>query len=204
MGGHSLGDYASTAITDALSRIELTGSLSESVDRIEDQLLEVNDHLREHAREHCDGGTIGSTVVVFLARGKVGVALWAGDSRLYRLRDGRVEQITRDHNPVADLLESGAVTEEEALNTDTHIVTRAVGGQRDLHLDVAVFDLQPSDTVLLCSDGLYREVSPESMKDALAADVDVAAKQLMETCLSGAARDNVSLVVAHADAGGAH
>ena len=197
-----MGDYASNAITEALSRIALTSSLSESVDRIEDQLVDVNAHLREHAREHCEGGTIGSTVVVFLARGKVGVALWAGDSRLYRMRDGRVEQITRDHNPVADLLETGAVTEEEALNTDTHIVTRAVGGQRDLHLDVAVFDLQPSDTVLLCSDGLYREVSPEFMKDALAADVDAAAQRLMETCLSGAARDNVSLVVAHAEGAG--
>jgi len=80
MGGHSFGDCASATITDALRRTNLAGTLSECVDEIEDLLLDVNSHLRQHAKEHCHGSTIGSTVVVFVARGNVGVALWAGDS----------------------------------------------------------------------------------------------------------------------------
>jgi serine/threonine protein phosphatase PrpC len=199
MGGHKAGDYASETIAQMLADLDLSQDLSECVDLVEDGMLEVNDHLRRHARTQCDGNTVGSTVVVLIVRGEVGVALWAGDSRLYRMRGRLMSQITRDHNPVSDLLDSGSVTEDEALNTDTHIITRAVGGQRDLHLDVAVFDVQPGDTMLLCTDGLYREIEPQSIYDALQHDVDKAVTLLMQDCLRGPARDNVSLVVARAE-----
>ncbi|MCR9261116.1 MAG: protein phosphatase 2C domain-containing protein [Pseudomonadaceae bacterium] len=199
MGGHKAGDYASETIAQMLADLNLSQDLSECVDLVEDGMLEVNDHLRRHARTQCDGNTVGSTVVVLIVRGETGVALWAGDSRLYRMRGRLMSQITRDHNPVSDLLDSGGITEDEALNTDTHIITRAVGGQRDLHLDVAVFDVQPGDTMLLCTDGLYREIEPQSIYEALQHDVDKAVTLLMRDCLQGPARDNVSLVVARAE-----
>ena len=198
MGGHADGDYASDAIVQSLAEVTLTNDLSDCVDAIEDRLLEVNDHLRRQARVLGKGGTIGSTVVALVARGNVGVALWAGDSRLYRLRHGRFTLITRDHNPIADLLDQGSVTESEALAADTHVVTRAVGGQPDLHLDVAVFDIEPEDTLLLCSDGLYREVHSDEICTALKRDVRGAVEELMVRCLEGAARDNVSVVVTRA------
>ena len=197
MGGHMAGDVASQAITDALARLPLGGALSDDVDLVEDALLSVNDELRLHARNECRGGTVGSTVVTLIAREDVGVVLWAGDSRLYRLRNGRLEQVTRDHNPVSDLLDSGAVTEEEALATDTNIITRAVGGQANLSLDVAVFDVDPHDTLLLCSDGLYREIGEDVLCDAMAGDdLTTVADGLLSRCLAGSARDNVSLVLA--------
>lgn len=197
MGGHQAGDVASQAIADALRRVRLSGDLCQDVDRIEDALVAVNDELRVHARTQCQGGTVGSTVVALLVREDVGVALWAGDSRLYRLRRGRLEQVTRDHNPISDLLESGAVTEAEALAADTNIITRAVGGQADLNLDVVVFDVTPEDTFLLCSDGLYRELEFPDLQAQLAGDpLDEVARSLLETCLAGPARDNVSLVLA--------
>ncbi len=202
MGGHNAGDFASEAIVQALADIELGKSLADAVDGIEDCLLAVNDELRRHARLNCAGETVGSTVVVLVVRGGVGVVLWAGDSRLYRLRERKIEQITRDHNPVSDLLDVGGVTEEEAVNADTHIITRAVGGQSELHLDVAVFDIQPGDTVLLCSDGLYREVMPHTLFNALQQDVDVAVETLVKECLQGEARDNLSVVVARAEVAG--
>lgn len=199
MGGHKAGDYASESIAQMLADLKLPDDLDECVDRIEDGMLEVNDHLRRHARIECDGNTVGSTVVVLVVRGEVGVALWAGDSRLYRMRGRSMSQVTRDHNPVSDLLDSGGVTEDEAVNTDTHIITRAVGGQRDLHLDIAVFDVQPGDTLLLCSDGLYREIDAQLIYEALQHDVDKAVTLLMDDALDGPARDNVSLVVARAE-----
>lgn len=198
MGGHNAGEYASEAITQSLSEVTLTGSLADCVDAIEDRLLEVNDHLREHARSFANGATVGSTVVVVVARGNVGVVMWAGDSRLYRLRDDKIELLTRDHNPVADLYEQGAVSETEMLTTDTNVITRAVGGQRELHLDVAAFDVLPGDTFMLCSDGLYREIDAQGLSCALALPVDEAVSTLMSQCLSGAARDNVSIVVTRA------
>lgn len=201
MGGHMAGDVASQAITDALARLPLGGELSDDVDRVEDTLLSVNDELRLHAQNECRGGTVGSTVVTLLAREDVGVVLWAGDSRLYRLRNGRLEQVTRDHNPVSDLLDSGAVSEAEALATDTNIITRAVGGQASLSLDVAVFDVDEGDTLLLCSDGLYREIGEDVLSVAMGGDdLESVAGDLLSRCLAGSAKDNVSLVLARPEA----
>ncbi|MDH3640763.1 MAG: protein phosphatase 2C domain-containing protein [Gammaproteobacteria bacterium] len=197
MGGHHAGDVASSAIADALNSLPLNGSLAEAVDAVEDALLMVNNQLRLHARTECLGSTIGSTVVAMVSRGRVGVVLWAGDSRLYRLRGSRLEQITRDHNPISDLLDSGAVTEADAVAADTNIITRAVGGQPELYLDVAIFDVDPRDTFLLCSDGLYRELERGELVDEMRADgLEEIAQALLERCLAGAARDNVSLVIA--------
>jgi len=202
MGGHHAGDVASRAIAEALRRVRLSGDLSADVDKVEDALISVNDELRLHSRTQCQGGTVGSTVVALLVRGETGVALWAGDSRLYRLRRGRLEQVTRDHNPISDLLDSGAVSEAEAVAADTNIITRAVGGQADLNLDVVIFDVQPTDTFLLCSDGLYRELAPMELQMQLGGEaLDEVADTLLELCLAGPARDNVSLVLARPEAG---
>lgn len=198
MGGHDAGEYASEAIVQSLAEVTLHHQLSECVDAIEDRMLEVNDHLRQHARLHCEGHTVGSTVVVLVVRDGVGVVLWAGDSRLYRCRSGQLELMTRDHNPVADLYDVGGATEAEVLAADTNVITRAVGGQPDLHLDIAAFPVEPGDTLLLCSDGLYREIDDELLLQAMQTDVDDCVHNLMQACLRGAARDNVSLVVTRA------
>ncbi|MEM7078118.1 MAG: protein phosphatase 2C domain-containing protein [Pseudomonadota bacterium] len=199
MGGHEAGDYASQSVTHALRALALETDLSERVDAVEDTLLDVNDHLRNHARLHCDGQTVGCTVVTLLVEDNVGVALWAGDSRLYRMRDARIEQITRDHNPVSDLLDSGGVTEEQAEAADTNIITRAVGGQRDLHLDVAVFDVLAGDTLLLCTDGLYRELDQPQLQACLEQrELNAAVDDMRSRVLAGAARDNLSMVMVRA------
>jgi serine/threonine protein phosphatase PrpC len=196
MGGHEAGDVASQAVTAALAAVPACDSLSRQVDAVEDALLAVNDELRLHARCQGAGTTIGSTVVAMLAAAETAVVLWAGDSRLYRLRAGRLEQITRDHNPVSDLLDVGAVSEEEALAADTNVITRAVGGQPRLFLDVAVFDVAPRDTFLLCSDGLYRELAAEALAAGLAEEgLERAADRLLAQSLEGPAQDNISLVV---------
>jgi serine/threonine protein phosphatase PrpC len=135
-------------------------------------------------------------VVTLLANEDVGVALWAGDSRLYRLRHGVLTQITRDHNPIGDLLDDGLITEQTALARETNVVTRAVGGHGQLFLDVAVFDICLGDTFLLCTDGLYRELDHQQIRDLLAADsVSESAIGLVRECLAHGARDNVSVVV---------
>ncbi|MEM7099390.1 MAG: protein phosphatase 2C domain-containing protein [Pseudomonadota bacterium] len=198
MGGHNAGEYASERIAQCLDQVHLEADLSVCVDRIEDALIEVNTHLREHSMLECGGQTVGSTVVAVVTRGHLGVVLWAGDSRLYRQRGHSITLVTRDHNPIADLLDSGGVTEDQAIHGDTHIITRAVGGQLDLHLDVAVFDVAPGDTLLLCSDGLYRELSVDEIQACMAMEVDNAVEHLLQQVLEGEARDNVSAVLTRA------
>ncbi|TDJ24045.1 MAG: serine/threonine-protein phosphatase [Gammaproteobacteria bacterium] len=196
MGGHEAGEIASQRITNALAEVTPAELFSDTVDRVDDTLDEVNDGLRWYADEHCEGRIVGSTVVTMLAGDGVGVALWAGDSRLYRLRDSELCQITRDHNPIADLLDDGLVSEKTAVESDTNIVTRAVGGQLELFLDVAVFDLERGDTFLLCSDGLYREVGAEEIGDLMSREsLTQGVMELIDLSLQRGARDNVSVVL---------
>lgn len=196
MGGHSAGDVASQAICDALQSVRLTGSLASKVDQVEDALLHVNDALRIHGELECNGATVGSTVVAMMIEQNTGVVLWAGDSRLYRRRGVHLDQITRDHNPVCDLLDSGAVTESQALAADTNVITRAVGGQSGLTLDVALFDVRPGDTYMLCTDGLYRELTHAQLERALCLEeLTAVSDRLLQRALAGEARDNVSFVV---------
>jgi protein phosphatase len=196
MGGHEAGEIASQRITTALAGVAPAASFTDTVDRVDDTLEEVNDGLRWYSDEHCAGRIVGSTVVTMLAGDSVGVALWAGDSRLYRLRESELCQITRDHNPIADLLDDGLVSEEAAVESDTHIVTRAVGGQFELFLDVAVFDLERGDTFLLCSDGLYREVDAEEIGDLMGREnLAQGVTELIDLSLQRGARDNVSVVL---------
>jgi len=196
MGGHDAGDFASQAITDGLARVCASGGLTELVDEVDDLLAQINSRLRDHAERCCEGRVVGSTVVTLVSNGDVGVALWAGDSRLYRLRDGRLFQITRDHNPMAELLDDGLIGEHTARRRDSNIVARAVGGQSHLFLDVVVFDVRPGDTYLLCSDGLYRELSDDEIAGFLAApSVEDCAGCLINASLARGARDNVSTIV---------
>ena len=134
--------------------------------------------------------------MTLLADEDVGVALWAGDSRLYRLRHGVLTQITRDHNPIGDLLDDGLITEQTAQARETNVVTRAVGGHGQLFLDVAVFDICLGDTFLLCTDGLYRELAHQDIGELLATEnVRESASMLVAECLVRGARDNVSVVI---------
>ncbi len=201
MGGHAAGDLASSSITQALSEIRASDCLNSLLNSVDDTVVEVNRSLRAHARLHNNGKTIGSTVVAFLSSDKVGVSIWAGDSRLYRLRGNKLEQITRDHNPIADLLDDGLITEQTALAKETNIITRAVGGQENLVLDVVVFDVEPQDTFLLCSDGLYRELGFDEIADMMSVDnLHRCSQHMLRVCLERGARDNVSLILSRASA----
>ena len=199
MGGHAAGDVASRMLTEAVAGMEITGSFPTVVDRFDDAMIEINRQIRRHADEHFGGKTMGCTLVSMLTRGPVGVCLWAGDSRLYLVRDGEMVQISRDHDPLEELVESGAITPEQAdEHPDSSVITRAVGGQPELFLDIIAFDVQPADVFLLCSDGLYREVLRDEIHQILGNEepVERTAKTLMNLALERGARDNVSVIVA--------
>lgn len=201
MGGHEAGDVASRMIVEALAALPSADSLADWVDRIDDTLEDVNHRLRDHAATQFGGRTMGSTVVVMLARGDTGACLWAGDSRLYRWRGGTIEQISTDHSEVQKLVDQGVLTPEEADNhPNANIITRAMGGAPDLHIDVTLFSIHAGDRFLLCSDGLYNEVLAAEMGEALGdASVEQAAGRLLGLALERGARDNVSVVIAGAE-----
>lgn len=196
MGGHAAGDVASHAIIHPLQQLERPDSLPEFVDAVEDVLLTVNQQLRDYARDELSGRTVGSTVISLLLSQRTGVCLWVGDSRLYRLRQGQLTRVSRDHSAVQEMVESGAITQAEAdSHPKSNVITRAVGGGDVLHVDAAIFVPEPGDVYLLCSDGLYNEVTEDSIRRKLALELEEAAQRLIDEALHNGGRDNVSLVI---------
>ena len=204
MGGHDFGDYASQLIVERLDAVPELARPSEFVNRVEDELLEVNRHLYDKSMEGEEPSVIGSTVVALLAFDRYCVAIWAGDSRMYRLRDGQLARITRDHSEVQNLVDQGLVKEEDAeLHPQANVITRAVGGADALFLDYALHELLPNDRFLLCSDGLYKDIVESEFCDELTrGDCREASESLLALALSRECNDNVTvLVVDFVDAG---
>jgi protein phosphatase len=196
MGGHAAGDVASNAVIFPLHDIQPPEDLPDFVDFIEDTFMSVNQQLRDYANNELGGRTVGSTVVSLLLTQRVGVCLWAGDSRLYRLRGGQLSRLSRDHSAVQEMVEAGAITQAEAdSHPKSNVITRAVGGAEFLFVDCAVFAPEAGDKYLLCSDGLYNEVMDDTIRRKLALEPEEATACLLEEALNNGGRDNVSLIV---------
>lgn len=196
MGGHAAGDYVSSLIVDSLRGIAVGRSLDEYVAALQSDLLRVNAAVREETANR--GVTMmGSTVVVLATRDLRGMCLWAGDSRLYRLRDGVLEGISRDHSYVQDLQDSGLLSEAEArVHPRANIVTRAIGVEAQLNLALTELLLVPGDSYLLCSDGLNKTVEDEEIREVLSHDEPgEIASSLVSLGLMRGAPDNITVVV---------
>ncbi|MGF6224953.1 PP2C family protein-serine/threonine phosphatase [Pseudomonas frederiksbergensis] len=196
MGGHAAGDYVSSLIVDSLRNVAVGRSLDEYVAALKTDLLRVNAVVREETANR--GVTMmGSTVVVLAARGLRGVCLWAGDSRLYRLRDGLLESISRDHSYVQDLQDSGLLSEAEArVHPRANIVTRAIGVEAQLKLAIVELLLMPGDSYLLCSDGLTKTVEDHEISEVLSHDEPgEIASSLVSLGLMRGAPDNITVIV---------
>ncbi|HYE34290.1 type VI secretion system-associated protein TagF [Methylocaldum sp.] len=200
MGGHQAGDVASRAIVEALAALPAAADLDESVGNVESALQRVNTELCELARQSSSGQLIGSTVVVLLAMNNRCACLWAGDSRLYRHRSDRLEQLTRDHSLVDDLSHFELLTpEQRAGQGHCNVITRAVGADPMLALDLVKFDVLEGDDFLLCSDGLDKEASSAEIEEILGTgDCRGRAESLIALAMDRGARDNVTVIVVEA------
>ena len=121
-----------------------------------------------------------------------------GDSRAYRVREGTITRISRDHSLVQNLIDAGMLTPEQAeTHENANLITRAVGAAEEVEVDVVRGDALPGDQFLLASDGLTRVVSDEELAAELSrGPLDAAADRLIDTVLERGAPDNVSLIVA--------
>lgn len=197
MGGYESGNVASNMIVSTLQEIQSNASLSEFVDCVEDSLLDVNQRILEYADIMLDGRTLGSTVVTLIIRGRVGICLWAGDSRLCRMRNGQFLQLSRDHSQVEELVQLGVLTVDEAEHhPDSNIITRAIGASSELYIDINVFSVQMGDIFLLCSDGLYNMISQNEISRIISGqNIKVASDELIQLALDNGAKDNVSVIL---------
>ncbi|MDG4553634.1 MAG: serine/threonine-protein phosphatase [Candidatus Competibacter sp.] len=203
MGGHEAGDIASQMLIENLQQIPPPLDWRDFLDAVRQRMQEVNQRLRQESAQRYQNRTIGSTVVVLLAYGAQCACLWVGDSRIYRLRDDQLQQLTRDHSHVQELVDQGLIAPEDAHRHPlANVITRAVGSADEMLIDEVIHPLCPGDMFLLCSDGLNKTVSDEEIGRLLIHsdhDCHEAVKAFIHLALMRDASDNVTTVVVNID-----
>lgn len=196
MGGEAAGDYASACIVEELKNVGVATSAEELLNRTNDRLSRAHAHLRDYAAAR-RARVVGATVVILLVYEGYVACVWSGDSRLYRLREGRLAQLSRDHNEVGEMLERGVISRADARTwRGRNAVTRAVGVHDTLETETLYGDLRAGDTFLLCSDGLTLHVEDEEIRDILKTHgLNEAVDALVSLALMRGGEDNVTVVL---------
>lgn len=197
MGGHSRGDRASQTIIEHLVGFKALDSHDASIDDIRKRLNQANTVCRQITK----GKVMGSTVVALFRTGNQCSVIWAGDSRMYCLRKGRMKQITEDHSLVQELCRLGELTPEQAENhPSSNVITRAVGVHETLNLDIVQFQAEPGDRFLLCSDGLFKDVRQKEVLRSLSHPaLEQSLDLLVKKALIRGGTDNVTAIVVQAN-----
>jgi protein phosphatase len=200
MGGHTLGEFASGLAVQSLKDLPPSEDLEQRVKAAQERLREANRQLRAEALRR-ETPLIGTTVAALLAAGRRCACLWAGDSRIYLYRAGRLNQLTRDHSHL-EAARSRHVGEADdtLIMPRANLITRALGCEDTLELDEVTIELLDGDMFLLCSDGLSNEVNELSIEQALLTGLcTLACDTLIDMALEREARDNITAVVVSAE-----
>ena len=199
MGGHDAGEIASAGIVEQLKTLGKPSSATDQHARFVDRLSRANTLLQHYSRER-NGATVGSTVVALLCYEDQYRCLWMGDSRIYRVRRGQIEQLSRDHSEVQELIDQGMLKPEEAKNWPRrNVITRAVGVVPEVNVDVAYGRIEHNDSYILCSDGLTAHQSDSDILEAVNGRKPKDACQiLLESTLERGGTDNVTVIIMQA------
>jgi len=212
MGGYNAGEVASgiavktvlELVSEACAREDRevaepeTGLMRQSI-VLRDAVARANKIIHQTAKSQpqCEG--MGTTLVACLFFDNRVTIAHVGDSRLYRLRAGRFEQITLDHSLLQELVDRGFYTPEEAArSTNRNYVTRALGVEPGVDVEINEIDAEPDDVYLLCSDGLSDMVEDEDIHltiSTFGANLETAAKQLIQLSNDHGGKDNISIIL---------
>jgi serine/threonine-protein phosphatase Stp1 len=201
MGGHQAGDVASQLVTNSLGTVPFSPDIGELLHATRTALHSANSKLISMDEQYDANRVPGSTVVVLLIHGNEAAVVWAGDSRIYRLRHGHAEQITRDHSHVQELVDQHLISPEEAESHPmANVITRAIGIEEPLDLDVLRLDFMEGDQFLLCSDGLSRLLSLEEIQNLMQTSLlEESVQTMIHTALVRGAPDNVTVISVQSD-----
>ncbi|HXJ00390.1 MAG TPA: protein phosphatase 2C domain-containing protein [Micropepsaceae bacterium] len=197
MGGHDSGEVASAFVIDCLIAIAPSGGNPLTMAAVRDALVRSNDELYRHSSSLAPDRMMGATLAVLGLDAQHFFCLWAGDSRLYRYRGGRLTQLSRDHSYVQTLIDSGLLDEKEAENHPRRsVITRAFGVGPELVLDQCQGPVEAGDIFLLVTDGVTRVCKDADIANILSrSGLDEAAEAIVALCLERGAPDNLSLVL---------
>ena len=200
MGGHRGGETASCGLRDGL--IRETANQAPSENALREAVQKVNLELWEQQEKDASLTGMGTTLTVLWPADGQMIVAQVGDSRAYLLREGEFRQITSDHSMVADMVRKGVLTEEQAAcHPMRNYITRAVGTDTVLDVDIFLIPRRAGDRWLICSDGLHGAVrKPELARMAAGENLEEAATEMLEAALNNGGKDNISLILLQDDA----
>lgn len=200
MGGHAAGEVAARLAVDTVRRVlceppappDPHAAIERAIQEANRAILE-----RTHEREELQG--MGTTLVLALVDAASAWISHVGDSRAYRVRQGRIELLTRDHSWVSEQVRLGLMSQEEARRHPwRNVITRALGSRDEVEVEVGVEPLRSGDRLLLCSDGLNSMAGEEEILDAVRGageDLREACRRLVELANAGGGEDNVTVLL---------
>lgn len=196
MGGHAAGEVASEIAVRVLSELAPEHPDGEALGRA---IEEANRAVIQAAREGRGRQGMGTTITAAMLEGERLVIAQVGDSRAYLLHQGKLQQLTRDHSLMADMIEAGQLTPEEArTHPQRSVITRALGSDAHLHPDIYEINVETGDRLLICSDGLSGMIFDDQIENTLrrVQDPQRCASQLVNEAIAAGGHDNVTVIVA--------
>ena len=196
MGGHAAGEVASEIAVRVLSELAPEHPDGEALGRA---IEEANRAVIQAAHEGRGRQGMGTTMTAAMLEGERLVIAQVGDSRAYLLHQGKLQQLTRDHSLMADMIEAGQLTPEEArTHPQRSVITRALGSDVHLHPDIYEINVETGDRLLVCSDGLSGMVFDDQIESTLrrVQDPQRCASQLVNEAIAAGGHDNVTVIVA--------
>ena len=213
MGGHAAGEIASKVAVDSINEFVVLTSGDEEItwpfgldenisydgNRLKTAIRFANRKVLEATREKTEYEGMATTVAAVLVDGSSANLGHVGDSRVYLVRDGKIEQLTSDHSWVNEQIQSGVISADQARSHPLrNVVTRALGGKPDLQVDMQVHKIEPGDVLLLCSDGLTTMIPDEDIARLVGGaggDVEKAARALVAAANARGGEDNITVLV---------
>jgi protein phosphatase len=211
LGGHAAGEVASRIVVDKIGDfithtaerdrtwpVEYEVGLSYDGNRLKAALLLADQGILNDIQTNPERESMGSTVVGCLVQGDRATLVHVGDSRAYLLNPRGIQQVTRDHSWVAEQVENGILTPEEARHHPfRNVITQALGNGGDLDVAVQEIQVRELDRILLCSDGLSGMVQDQAIWEIVtqAPDVEAAAQKLVSKAMENGGEDNITVVI---------
>ncbi|MDD5053556.1 MAG: serine/threonine-protein phosphatase [Sulfuricurvum sp.] len=185
MGGHQEGNYASHLVTDIFEKMHMSGTFDEKIEAIISQIYNIHLILKKKAQMIGADAIVGTTIVLLFIDGEKGVSIHAGDSRCYLLRDERLSLVTLDH-----------ARELKTIDGNRKVLTNALSAPNEISLEVKKFRVQKRDIFLLCSDGLYDNVTSTCIQESLSClSLQLGLDILIASVLSKEADDNLTAII---------
>ena len=196
MGGHEAGEIASEITVNTLAELAPSHLDAEGLTAAVEA---ANYNVMKAPRQGIGRDGMGTTLTAAMLEGERLLIAQVGDSRAYLLHKGHLQQITRDHSLMADLIEAGQITPEEArVHPNRSVITRAIGSDIHMRPDIYELNVDAGDRILLCSDGLSSMISNNAIESIMRrqSDAQHCADELVTAALENGGADNVTVVVA--------